>query len=470
VLERRRKTHQARIQEYDRLSQDVKAQQARYQEVVAQLRHLHKEREALQARLDPSSFHEAQAEKAYWEKQVRLWEEEVQRARARLQKAETEFRKVREAWTARRQRLDALRRNAQEHAKTEAQLRQRRMECEAQVTALREQLPPLEKAVQANLERVAQAREAETQAREALKEAEARYQEARLQVQRLQSQRATLWRRLREERLLQEMPEAQTLFSWLSRGEVFGTLSLPATLPGLSEEQAVREALKGLEAEIQTLRKRLKQLGPVVPELLEEYRRLEARLGFLERQIDDLRRAEAHLLRLLTDLEQEMRRRFERTFSQVQRAFQRLFTRLFGGGNARLVLTAPEDWEQTGVDIEVRLPGKRFQRLALLSGGERSLTAIALIFALLSVSQTPLCVLDEVDAMLDEANVGRFLEVLKELAHTTQFILITHNPQTIQAAQLLYGITLGEDGASQVLSLKLEDVPAWLPHQEPAAV
>jgi chromosome segregation protein len=123
-----------------------------------------------------------------------------------------------------------------------------------------------------------------------------------------------------------------------------------------------------------------------------------------------------------------------------------------------LVLTDPENLSDTGIDIEARLPGRREQGLSLLSGGERSLTAIALVFALLKVSPTPVCVMDEVDAMLDEANVGRFRDLLTELSADTQFVIITHNRNTVQAADVIYGVTMGRDSTSQVISLKLDEI------------
>jgi chromosome segregation protein len=153
-----------------------------------------------------------------------------------------------------------------------------------------------------------------------------------------------------------------------------------------------------------------------------------------------------------------MRRDFKKTFTAVAAEFKQLFTRLFGGGNARLILTDEEDISQAGIDIEAKLPGRREQGLSLLSGGERSLTAIALVFSLLKVSPTPFCVMDEVDAMLDESNVGRFCDLLRELSEQTQFILITHNRNTVQTADVIYGVTMGRDSTSQVISLKLEEV------------
>jgi chromosome segregation protein len=135
-----------------------------------------------------------------------------------------------------------------------------------------------------------------------------------------------------------------------------------------------------------------------------------------------------------------------------------MFTRLFGGGSAHLVVFDEDNPQDSGIEIEARLPGRREQGLSLLSGGERSLTATALVFALLKVSPTPFCVMDEVDAMLDEANVGRFVSLLRELSQETQFIVITHNRNTVQSADVIYGVTMGRDSISQLISLKLDEI------------
>jgi chromosome segregation protein len=161
---------------------------------------------------------------------------------------------------------------------------------------------------------------------------------------------------------------------------------------------------------------------------------------------------------VIAELDELMEKEFRRTFESVAEEFKRMFTRLFGGGSAKLLLTGENKFTETGIDIEAKLPGRREQGLSLLSGGERSLTAVALIFSLLKVSPTPFCVLDEVDAMLDETNVGRFRDLMDELSPRTQFIVITHNRNTVQAADVIYGITMGRDSASQVISLKLDEV------------
>jgi len=199
-------------------------------------------------------------------------------------------------------------------------------------------------------------------------------------------------------------------------------------------------------------------MGSINVEAKVEYEQTLERFNYMSAQIEDLREAEEDLRQVIAELDELTQKEFTRTFEAVATRFKEIFVRLFGGGSARLVLTDPNNLTETGIDIEAKLPGKREQGLALLSGGERSLTAIALVFALLKVSPTPVCVMDEVDAMLDEANVGRFRDLLMELSQETQFVIITHNRNTVQAADVIYGITMGRDSASQMISLKLDEV------------
>jgi chromosome segregation protein len=151
---------------------------------------------------------------------------------------------------------------------------------------------------------------------------------------------------------------------------------------------------------------------------------------------------------------------FRTTFAALESAFDRRFQQLFGGGFAKLSLTDPTDLTATGIEIVARPPGKKPQALSMLSGGERALTAVALLFAMLEVRPVPFCVLDEVDAALDEANVGRFTDALRELSSATQFIVITHNRGTIEVADALYGVTVGDDSVSRVISLRLDEATA----------
>jgi chromosome segregation protein len=220
----------------------------------------------------------------------------------------------------------------------------------------------------------------------------------------------------------------------------------------------VKEISPEIEESITRQRALLRRLGAINPEAQTEYQAVRERYDFLTVQVDDLKQADADLRQVITELDELMRKEFRKTFDAVAAEFRQMFTRLFGGGSAHLSLTNEEDPNETGIDIETRLPGRREQGLSLLSGGERSLTAVALIFALLKVSPTPFCVLDEVDAMLDESNVGRFCDLLDELSKNTQFIVITHNRNTVQTAGVIYGVTMGRDSTSQVISLKLDEV------------
>jgi chromosome segregation protein len=195
-------------------------------------------------------------------------------------------------------------------------------------------------------------------------------------------------------------------------------------------------------------------MGSVNQEAPAEYEETKERYEFLLQQVEDLSNAEVQLRNVMEELDDLTSRAFADTVVKVDEVFGNVFERLFGGGSAQLVLTDPDDLNVSGVDIVARLPRRREQGLALLSGGERSLTAAALIFSLLKVSPTPFCVLDEVDAMLDESNIGRFRDLLRELSLKTQFIVITHNQRTVEVAETVYGISVGADSASRVIAVK----------------
>jgi len=209
-----------------------------------------------------------------------------------------------------------------------------------------------------------------------------------------------------------------------------------------------------------TLRRRYHELGAANPFAVQEYDGLRQRLEGLETQARDLRDAIDKTRQLIAELNGMIADQFRTTFAALETAFDARFQQLFGGGFARLSLTDPTDLAATGVEIVARPPGKKAQALAMLSGGERALTAVALLFAMLEVRPVPFCVLDEVDAALDEANVGRFSDALRGLAASTQFIIITHNRGTIEVADALYGVTVGDDSVSRVISLRLDEAQA----------
>jgi chromosome segregation protein len=213
-------------------------------------------------------------------------------------------------------------------------------------------------------------------------------------------------------------------------------------------------------ARLGQLRRRFHELGAVNPYAVDEYAALKERLETLESQASDLRTAIIRTRDLIAELDDMIADRFRTTFAALEAAFSTRFEQLFGGGFAKLSLTDPADLGATGIEIVARPPGKKAQALAMLSGGERALTAVALLFAMLEVRPVPFCVLDEVDAALDEANIGRFADALRSLAHGTQFIVITHNRGTIESADALYGVTVGDDSVSRVISLRLDEAQA----------
>lgn len=225
------------------------------------------------------------------------------------------------------------------------------------------------------------------------------------------------------------------------------------------DEREVRE-------EANRLREAIRALGPVNISAVDECERLRAREEFLVAQLEDLNAAREDLLQVIREIDEAATAEFLRAFAQVQVEFQSMFERLFGGGKTELRLSGSDKPLESGVDVIVQVPGKRQQNLLLLSGGERALTALALLFAMLRVRPTPFCVMDEIDAALDEANVGRFVEVLKDFARQSQFIIVTHNPHTIEAADVLFGVTMQEPGVSTLIKLELRDWEHFLSDAE----
>ena len=219
-----------------------------------------------------------------------------------------------------------------------------------------------------------------------------------------------------------------------------------------------------LEEDIDSLRKKVKltkmsieELGPVNLNAIEQFEEINERYTFLNEQRADLRAAKATLEQLIEEMDNEVKERFKETFHAVQGHFSEVFKSLFGGGQAELRLT-DDDYLSAGVDIIVQPPGKKLQNLSLLSGGERALSAIALLFAILKVRSAPFVILDEVEAALDEANVIRYAQYLKALSNQTQFIVITHRKGTMEFSDRLYGVTMQESGVSKLVSVNLNTI------------
>lgn len=223
------------------------------------------------------------------------------------------------------------------------------------------------------------------------------------------------------------------------------------------EQYPVPEDILGTQNDVRDLKRQISALGEVNLGAIEEYERVKERYEFLSEQKNDLVEAKTALYQVIKEMDDEMSKRFRTTFEAIRGHFVVVFAKLFGGGRADLIMVEPDRVLDTGIDIVAQPPGKKLQNLQLLSGGERALTAIALLFAILQVKPVPFVVLDEVEAALDEANVARFAQYLREFSELTQFIVVTHRKGTMEEADVLYGVTMEEGGVSKLVSVRLEE-------------
>ncbi|MEY3278424.1 MAG: chromosome segregation protein, partial [Actinomycetota bacterium] len=231
--------------------------------------------------------------------------------------------------------------------------------------------------------------------------------------------------------------------------EVDPNAPAPQPYPYVREEQLKRYKLA---------ERGLNLLGKVNPLALEEFTALEERHQFLNEQLDDLRKSRNDLMAIIKDVDQRVQEVFAQAFEDTAREFEGVFSRLFPGGEGRLILTNPDDLLTTGIEVEARPPGKKLKRLSLLSGGERSLTAVAFLVALFKSRPSPFYVMDEVEAALDDVNLGRLIDVMKELQESSQLIVITHQKRTMEIADALYGVTMRGDGVTTVISQRLSEI------------
>lgn len=364
----------------------------------------------------------------------------------RLAERQAAVERAQSAIDARQARLGALSQEAENFVASLSDDRARLSQLHAETDRLQGQIHPAEQQlahVEAELSAV---ESAETGMRATLHSAERRHSDLQLDYARKKDEIENLRRQITDDFGLVALDYTE---------ELPGPTPLP--LEGVVEHLPQVESLpEGLEDLLNRRRGQLKRMGAINPDALTEFNEVRERHEFLTTQVGDLEAAGAQLREVIAELDALMEREFRRTFDAVAEQFKDTFSRLFGGGTAKLILTEPENLTNTGIDILAKLPGRKQQGLALLSGGERALTASALLFALLKVNPPPFAMMDEVDAALDEANVGRFRDMLRELSETTQFVVITHNRNTVQAAETVYGISMGSDSASQAISLKLE--------------
>jgi len=440
----------AQLEDTHRRCQEIgEQQQAEAEQVTAleaQLEKLTRQAEIASeeaARVERETLGQARTEVAVAEEALRSQQIALQREMVLLERLQAQM-------AVRRQRVEELETEYAAIVGRTQELRIETSQMEAQLRQVSTRIQPAEEELAQLREEQMTLEEQERRARDRVRDAEAHYGRAQLEVDRRRGELKLLSQRIEEDLGLVELELTESV-----------TAQTPLPLrPLVSQLPIVEELPEGLEEEIQRIKARLRRLGGVNPNAPADYAEVQERHHFLSEQSGDLETASVQLRQVVAELDKLMETAFQETFDAVAVRFSETFTALFDGGAARLELTEPDDLMNTGVDIVARPPGKRAQRLALLSGGERALTAAALLFALLHISPTPFCVLDEVDAMLDEVNVARFRTLLEELAQSTQFIVITHNRGTIEAADTIYGVSMGADGVSQVVSLQMDQPSA----------
>jgi chromosome segregation protein len=436
---------QAEVEESEAIQQRISESQVEVENRVTEFQSKAKD---ISTKLNEMAVDELQEQVSYWSTRAAVAEQSVAAANIKKDERAKEIMRLdsrRVELVTRLQEADhAL--NGLDNEKT--RLRENETALHGKIEEMRVLIEPVEKDLEMAEQEEKRLQEAEANAQRIFANTERSY--GQVQLEQTRKQEAL-------ENLHQKITDDFGLVMFDYAADVSGPVPLP--LDGMVEQlPVVTELAPEIEEQLNHHRAQIRRMGPINPDAKTEYEQEKERYEFMKTQVEDLRKAEADLKQVVTELDEITIREFTRTFDAVDKQFRETFVRLFGGGSARLALTDPENLVETGIEIEARLPGRREQGLALLSGGERSLTAIALVFALLKVSPTPVCVMDEVDAMLDEANVGRFRDLLIDLSKDTQFIIITHNRNTVQAADVIYGVTMGRDSASQIISLRLDQV------------
>jgi chromosome segregation protein len=394
------------------------------------------------------SLEEERAQLAHWETQAAVADRALHDIEQRLREREAAWKEAQSLVEMNTQSLQDCQNQIKELTSESQSLQDDEENLQLTIIELRKLVDETESKLTKDEDEQRELQRLEAKARQVLNQAERTYAQADINLTRNKEKLDNIQERIREDIGLVEL-------------EYNKDISGPTPLPFdgyVQKLPVVKDISSDLGNTIREQRAQLRRLGAINPEAQNEYREVNDRHNFLTEQLDDLKQAEADLREVITELDVLMEREFRKTFNAVAGEFKEIFTQLFGGGKGQLILSEPDDLTGSGVDIQVRLPGRRTQGLSLLSGGERSLIAAALIFALLKISPTPFCVLDEVDAMLDEANVARYRKLLRELSSDTQFIVITHNRNTVEVADIIYGIIMAEDSTSQVLSLKLDEV------------
>jgi chromosome segregation protein len=454
-LDRVRLEHEnlAANQEFERLTQTLRALDQETTDLTAALQLLAEETEECNVRIAAALQDKAEREKLFAEQQTVFVD--LQKSTEAVEAAVTQSR-------IRHVTLGEKRGHAHLDLENRVKIREETLEqigsCRGQIAAVLRKRRDIEQSLADTERRL-------TQEQEKLQDWESRLQNEREKYKRISMSLATIEESIKELRPLGNAcrEEKNGLQLTLAEKRLHlqhladnlrdkYDLALDQLAGELSENGPSKEELL---AEMDDLRGRLERMGDVNLAAIGEYEELTARFQFMNQQKEDLERSIADLQRTIVKLNRICRLRFRESFEQINEKFQSIFPRLFRGGKARLLLTDENDYLETGVDIVVQPPGKKLQSITLLSGGEKALTAVSLLFAIFLTKPSPFCFLDEVDAPLDDANIDRFNELIREMSQFSQFVLVTHNKKTMQAAEVLYGITMAEPGISKMVSVRM---------------
>ena len=360
-----------------------------------------------------------------------------------------------ESLKSRRQPLEArlkeLQELIEERTRGVSSYQQRVAQLKTASSEAEEKIAPLSEAAATAEQKLAEARQVREKQTAALSSREQSLRTLQNELEELQSGKTALEVELAEQRMRHQNSLDRLTSTWHITPDQL------AREPAPKWENGIEPSMEEIEVQAAEHRAKLESMGPVNLVAIEEHAELEERFAFLSQQEADLISAKDQLVEMIKKINSTTTELFADTFNKVNENFGIIFEQLFGGGAAKLVLVDETDVLESGIEIIARPPGKKLQTISLLSGGERTMTAVALLFALFKVKPSPFCVLDEMDAALDEANVGRFVKMVKGFLTQSQFILITHSRQTISAADVIYGVTMPNRGVSRTMSMKFSD-------------
>ena len=364
------------------------------------------------------------------------------------------------------QRLEELQRTLERAQQTLSESAERKVQFEAQNVESRREMDRLRIEREASSEQSAELTQQRNLQAAGAERREMELSDKRNSLTDLQERKSDIEvelaeKRMKQEQLVERIREKYSVNLHEVRGDCV-TINITdngqtTTETGTAEEmtgdaQSINWTAVG--EQVSALQEKIDGMGPVNLVAIDEYEEIEERHTFLSAQHDDLVNAKAALQEVIARIDKQSREMFMETFEKVRENFQKMFPDLFGGGKANLVLTEEADVLESGVEIVASPPGKQLRSISLLSGGEQTMTAVALLFSLYQVKPSPFCVLDELDAPLDDANIERYVKKLKEFLTFSQFIVITHSKRTISAADVLYGVTMQERGVSKIVSVK----------------